>query len=92
MDDVQRLESELAKAREACRWMGKIVATQRRAMEAAAIEMKQNGPHQGMQWILNSLPDLWDDPDTAWDGQESAGAWFDRTDAAYRAAEAGGHG
>ena len=82
-------DSELAKAREACRWMGKIVVTQQRAMEAARIEMRQNGPHAGMQWVLNSLPDIWDDPETEWDGNESAQAWFDRTDAEYRAAEAG---
>ena len=33
------------------------------------------------------LPDVWDDPETEWDGKESADAWFDRTESFYRAAE-----
>ena len=41
-----------------------------------------------MQWILNSLPDVFEDDATAWDGHESAEAWFDRAEAADRAAEA----
>jgi hypothetical protein len=50
-----------------------------RAMEAARIEMIQNGPEKAMQWILNALPDQWDRE--AWDGSESAQEWFDRTGA-----------
>ena len=50
--------------------------------------MLQNGPHVAMQWIINSLPDVFEDDATAWDGTESAEAWFDRVEAADRAAEA----
>ena len=90
MDDVQRLESELANAREACHMMARIVISQQCAMQAARIEMCQNGPHEGMQWILNSLPDVWDTPETEWDDKESAQEWFDRADAWYRAGESDG--
>ena len=82
------LAAELAKLKSACRTLGKIVTGQHRAMEAAAIEMRQNGPHEAMQWILNSIPDQRDDEETRWDGKESAQEWFDRVEAAYRAAEA----
>jgi hypothetical protein len=80
-------EAELARLREGARTLGRIVVGNHRAMEAARIEMRQNGPHAAMQWILNSLPDVWDDDETAWDGQESAEAWFDRTEAFYRASQ-----
>ena len=63
------------------------VARNPQVMEAARIEMRQAGAHAAMQWILNSLPDVWDDPETEWDGKESAGAWFDRTESFYRASE-----
>lgn len=79
---------ELAALRRSARILANIVARNHQVMEAARIEMLQNGPHQGMQWILNSIPDVWDDPETEWDGKESAQAWFDRTEAFYRAAEA----
>ena len=81
------LADELASLRRSCRILAGIIARNHQAMEAARIEMLQNGPHAGMQWVLNSLPDLWDDDETAWDGRESAQAWFDRTEDFYRAAK-----
>jgi hypothetical protein len=78
---------ELASLKRSCRILANIVARNHQAMEAARIEMRQNGPHQAMQWILNSIPDVWDDPETEWDGKESAQAWFDRTESFYRAAK-----
>jgi hypothetical protein len=80
-------EDELARLREGARTLGKAVIGQRRAMEAARIELAQGSAEKAMQWILNSLPDVWDDPETEWDGKESAEAWFDRTEAFYRASE-----
>jgi hypothetical protein len=80
-------DDELAALRRSARILANIVARNHQAMEAARIEMRQNGPHAAMQWILNSLPDVWDDPETEWDGRESAQAWFDRTESFYRAAE-----
>jgi len=79
-------QDEHAALKRSCRLLANIVARYSLVLEAARIEMLQNGPHAGMQWILNSLPDLWDDDENAWDGQEPARSWFDRTDAAYRAA------
>ena len=79
----------LATLRRSARILANIVARNHQVMEAARIEMRQNGPHAAMQWILNSIPDVWDDPETEWDGKESAEAWFDRTESFYRAAEAG---
>ncbi len=81
------LADELASLRRSCRILAGIIARNHQAMEAARIEMLLNGPHAGMQWVLNSLPDLWDDEETAWDGRESAQAWFDRTEDFYRAAK-----
>ena len=78
--------AELAALKRTARSLADIVARNHQAMEAARIEMRQNGPHAGMQWILNSLGDVWDDPETEWDGKESAQAWFDRTESFYRAA------
>ena len=79
--------AEVASLKRSCRILANIVARNHQAMEAARIEMRQNGPHAGMQWVLNSLPDVWDDDETAWDGVESAQAWFDRTESFYRAAK-----
>ena len=81
-------QDETAKLRRSARILANIVARNHQVMEAARIEMRQNGPHKAMQWILNSLGDVWDDPETEWDGTESADTWFDRTEAFYRAAEA----
>jgi hypothetical protein len=78
---------ELASLQSAVRMLANIVARNALTLEAAVIEMRQNGPREGMQWIINSLPDHLDDDETKWDGKESAQAWFDRVDAAYRAAE-----
>ena len=79
---------ELAAVKCTARILANIVARNHQAMEAARIEMRQNGPHKAMQWILNSLPDVWDDPETEWNGTETADEWFDRTEAFYRAAMA----
>ncbi len=78
---------ELAALRRSVRILAGITARNHQVMEAARIEMGQNGPHAAMQWILNALPDVWDDDETAWDGKESAEEWFDRTESFYRAAE-----
>lgn len=84
---MQQCIAKAARLRDGARMLGKVVVGHSRTMEAARIEDFQNGANAGMQWILNSLPDVWDDPETAWDGKESANEWFDRTDSFYRAAE-----
>lgn len=76
--------AELARIKSGARTLGKIVVGQHRAMEAARIELAQGSAEKGMQWILNSLPDVWDDAETEWDGKESANEWWDRTDSFYR--------
>src|SRR5208282_5721417 len=73
--------------RDGARMLAKVVVGHSRAMEAARIELAQGSAEKAMQWILNSLPDVWDDPETEWDGKESANEWWDRTDSFYRAAE-----
>jgi hypothetical protein len=74
--------AETAKLREVIATLSRIVSQQCLSMEAARVEMRQNGPQQAMQWILNSLPDVWDGPEgSEWDGTESAQAWMDRLDA-----------
>ena len=83
----ENLMNEIARLRSGGRTLGKIVVRLQRTMEAARIEMHQNGPHAGMQWILNGLAPPVDEGDgLAWDGEESAQAWFDRVEAADRAA------
>lgn len=79
---------ELARLKTACRTLARVVTGQVRAMEAARIEMAHGDLYAASQWILNSLPDVWDDPETEWDGKESAAEWWDRTDGFYRAAVA----
>jgi hypothetical protein len=82
-------DDEVRKLRNACRTMGKVITGMARSMEAARIEMLQNGPEAAMQWILNSIPDVDDnDPEDQWNGTETAGEWLDRQQAADRAAEA----
>ena len=84
--ETARLEAELSRVRSAAQTLGKIVSWQAQSMEAARIEMIQNGPEAAMQWILNSLPDVSDlDPGDQWDGKETATQWIDRTQAADRA-------
>ena len=79
--------AEMARLRNGAHQLGKIVAWQAQSMEAARIEMLQNGPEKAMQWILNSLPDVSDaDPEDQWNGTETAREWLDRTQAADRAA------
>ena len=80
---------ELSRVQSAARTLGKVVTRMAQSMEAARIEMIQNGPEAAMQWILNSLPDVSDEaPEDQWDGKETATQWIDRTQAADRAAEA----
>ncbi len=79
LTEVNELRAELAKARDACRLLARIVHTDVLVMEAAAIEMRQGDTHAAMQWILNARPDQWDgQPGTEWDGKETAQQWFDR--------------
>lgn len=76
-------ETELARLRNGAATLGRVVTSNARAMEAARIEMLQNGPEAAMQWILNALPDQRDgEPGSEWNGTESASEWFDRTDKA----------
>lgn len=79
-----RANADLAGIRRAAQTLARITESYRHVMETARIEMKQSGPHEAMQWILNSLPDVWDDPASEWDGFESAQEWFDRTEPSYR--------
>ena len=77
---------EFAALRAAAAMLGKIVVDHARAMKAARIELAQGSAGKAMEWILNSLPDVWEDEETEWDGRESADEWWDRTDGFYRAA------
>ena len=87
-DEVARLLAELSRVQSGAQTLGKIVTRMAQSMEAARIEMIQNGPEAAMQWILNSLPDVSDEaPEDQWDGKETATQWIDRTQAADRAAE-----
>jgi hypothetical protein len=73
--------AEVARLRSGGETLGRIVVRMSRSMQAARIDMLQNGPKAGMQWILNSLPDVDDnDPADQWDGKETAAEWLDRTD------------
>ena len=76
-------EAELAILREITLSLASTVARLGRTVEAARIEMRQNGPDAAMQWILNvrTAPFGEGDP-LAWDGKESARHWFDRVTAA----------
>ena len=88
-DEVAALKAELARLRNGAQQLGKIVTWQAQSMEAARIEMIQNGPEAAMQWILNSIPDVDDnDPEDQWNGTETAREWLDRQQAADRAWEA----
>jgi len=81
-----RVEAELARTQSAAQTLGKVVCWQAQSMEAARIEMIQNGPEKAMQWILNSIPDVDDnDPADQWNGTESAAEWIERQQAADRA-------
>jgi hypothetical protein len=89
MAEIARLRAELARTQSAARTLGKIVCWQAQSMEAARIEMIQNGPEKAMQWILNSIPDVDDnDPADQWNGTETAAEWLDRQQAADKAREA----
>lgn len=80
-------EDELVMLRQGGRELGRITARLYRTMRAAVIEMHLNGAHAGMQWVLGAVPPEVDEGDgLGWDGVESAQAWFDRVEAADRAA------
>jgi hypothetical protein len=82
----QQCLARLASFRSGAETLGKIVVRQAQSMEAARIEMIQNGPEKAMQWILNSIPDVDDnDPADQWNGTETAREWLDRQQAADRA-------
>ena len=53
-DEVAALKAELARLRNGAQQLGKIVTWQAQSMQAARIEMIQNGPEAAMQWILNA--------------------------------------
>jgi hypothetical protein len=79
---------ELARLRNACQHMGNVIVSMSRQMECARIEMLQNGPERAMQWVLQGLPDVDDNPpEMHWNGKESADEWFERT-ADYARSEA----
>jgi len=83
--ELAGLKAELARVRSGAETLGKIVSWQVQSMEAARIEMIQNGPEAAMEWILNSIPDVDDnDPEDQWNGTETAREWLDRTASAYR--------
>lgn len=85
-DRANITEAELARLRSGAETLGKIVCWQAQSMQAARIEMIQNGPEKAMQWILNSIPDVDDnDPADQWNGTETAHEWLDRQRAADRA-------
>jgi hypothetical protein len=84
--EVARLEAELSRVQSGAHTLGRIITRLGQSMEAARIEMIQNGPEAAMQWILNSLPDVSDEaPEDQWDGKETATQWIDRIQAAGRA-------
>ena len=86
--EVAQLKAELTRTQSAAQTLGKVIVRMSQSMEAARIEMIQNGPEAAMQWILNSLPDVSDEaPEDQWDGKETATQWIDRMQAADRAAE-----
>jgi hypothetical protein len=79
---IRQATDEAVNLRKGAWTLGHVVEQLSRSMEAAHIEMRQNGPQQAMQWILNSMSDLYDgEPGTEWDGTESATEWFERTEA-----------
>lgn len=84
------VRAELERLRSGARTLARTVVHMSRSMQAAAIEDQQNGADAAMQWILNSLPDVDDNPeDQHWDGKESAQEWLDRTESAVGSEAAG---
>lgn len=74
------LPEDVARLRSGAETLGRVVVHMSRSMEAARIDMLQNGPKAGMQWILAAVPDVNDNPaDLQWDGRETASEWLDRT-------------
>lgn len=88
LGQLAEAQAERDRLRNACKHMGSVIVSMSRQMECARIEMLQNGPERAMQWILNGLPDVDDNPPgMRWDGKESADEWFERT-ADYARSEA----
>lgn len=78
--ELATLREELAKANRACQTLGKVVAGQSRSLYAAWIEVRRGDLDAAAQWVLNSVPDVWDGPpEEEWNGTETGGEWFDRT-------------
>ena len=91
MTDVERMTAELAALRESGRMFAKLASRYGRVMEAALIELHQNGAETAMRWILNASEPPADEGDgLGWDGRESARQWFDRVMTADAAATAVG--
>ena len=87
--DEARADQEVTQR--AARILADVVTQNRRVLEAARIECLQNGPAKGMEWVLESNPDVWDGkPGTEWDGHETAQQWFDRVTAAVETAATAG--
>jgi len=82
--ELTATQERLRRAEDACQLLAQVLTGHGRAMEAARIELAQGSAEKAMQWILNFLPDVWDDEETEWNGTETAQEWWDRTDAFYR--------
>ena len=77
---VESIREHRRRAEDACQMLGRVVTGHARAMEAARIELAQGDARKAMEWILNSLPDVDDNPpEDQWNGTETAQEWFDRT-------------
>lgn len=76
--ELAALREELAKTQRAAQTLGRTVVSQARSLYAAWIEVARGDLHAASQWVLNSVPDVWDDE--PWNGTETAQEWFDRTD------------
>lgn len=79
--ELAALREELTKAQRAAQTLGNVVAGQARSLYAAWIEVARNDLHAASQWVLNSVPDVWDGPpEHEWNGTETGDEWFSRTD------------
>jgi len=72
-------EAELTQLQDANRMVVRTLDRFATIMEAAWIELQQNGAEAAMRWVENAVePDVPGSNPDAWDGKESAKAWFDR--------------
>lgn len=91
MTEIKGTGTRLASLVEDGRLFAKLAARYCRVMEAARIELHQNGAETAMQWILGaSEPPVDEGDELGWDGRESAREWFDRVMAADAATAAAG--